>query len=112
MTAGFQPPVYPYERLAGARAKADAHEGGIVDLSVGTPCDPPPPSAVAALSTSGAERGYPMSVGSARYRGRGPRLARQALRRRGASGQRRRLHRDQGAGGHAAPVAAAEKPGP
>jgi len=69
VTAGFQPPVYPYERLAGARAKADAHEGGIVDLSVGTPCDPPPPSAVAALSTSGAERGYPMSVGSARYRG-------------------------------------------
>jgi succinyldiaminopimelate transaminase len=69
VTAGFQPPVYPYERLAGARAKADAHEGGLVDLSVGTPSDPPSPAVVAALSSSGTERGYPMSVGSPRYRG-------------------------------------------
>ncbi|MDQ1439599.1 MAG: hypothetical protein QOK43_3228 [Acidimicrobiaceae bacterium] len=65
---GFEPPVYPYERLAGARAAAEQLDGGIVDLSIGTPCDPPPAAVVDALSSSGAERGYPMSVGSARYR--------------------------------------------
>jgi succinyldiaminopimelate transaminase len=64
----FEPPVYPYERLAPAKAAAEALPGGIVDLSIGTPCDPPPPEVVAALSSSNAERGYPMSVGSPRYR--------------------------------------------
>jgi len=44
-SAGFVPPPYPYERLAGAKAKAEAHEGGAVDLSIGTPCDAPPASA-------------------------------------------------------------------
>ncbi len=65
---GFEPPVYPYERLAGARAKAEAADGGIVDLSIGNPCDPPPLAAVEALCTSGLEPGYPQSVGSPRYR--------------------------------------------
>ncbi len=60
--------MYPYERLSGAQARARAHEGGMVDLSIGTPGDPPPPAVVAALSSSNAERGYPASVGSARYR--------------------------------------------
>ncbi len=36
----------------------------MVDLSIGTPCDPPPDAVVAALATSGSERGYPSSVGS------------------------------------------------
>ncbi|HEX2700108.1 MAG TPA: aminotransferase class I/II-fold pyridoxal phosphate-dependent enzyme [Acidimicrobiales bacterium] len=64
----FEPPVYPYERLLGAKEKADAHPGGAVDLSIGTPTDPAPAAVVAALSTSGQEAGYPFSVGSARYR--------------------------------------------
>ncbi|HUR18050.1 MAG TPA: aminotransferase class I/II-fold pyridoxal phosphate-dependent enzyme [Acidimicrobiales bacterium] len=64
----FQPPVYPYERLAGAQKLAQAHEGGMVDLSIGTPNDAPPPAVVAALSSSNAERGYPASVGNAGYR--------------------------------------------
>ena len=68
MTAGFEPPVYPYERLAGARRTAEAHDGGIVDLSVGTPCDAPPAAVVEALAASGAERGYPPSVGTAAFR--------------------------------------------
>ena len=54
---GFEPPVYPYERLAGVREKAAAAEGGIVDLSIGTPCDPRPPAGVRGLATSGAEPG-------------------------------------------------------
>lgn len=65
---GFEPPVYPYERLAGAKEKADAHPGGVVDLSIGTPYDPPPPVVVEALGSSGAERGYPPSIGSAPLR--------------------------------------------
>ncbi|HET7489056.1 MAG TPA: aminotransferase class I/II-fold pyridoxal phosphate-dependent enzyme [Acidimicrobiales bacterium] len=68
MSAGFQPPVYPYERLAGAKEKAEAHDGGMVDLSIGTPGDPTPDAVVEALATSKAEAGYPWSVGSARYR--------------------------------------------
>ncbi len=62
------PPVYPYERLLAYKEKAEAVEGGIVDLSIGTPCDPPASMVVEALATSGAERGYPQSVGSPRYR--------------------------------------------
>ena len=65
---GFEPPVYPYERLIGAKEKAEAHPGGAVDLSIGTPGDAAPPAVVAALAASGAEAGYPVSVGSARYR--------------------------------------------
>lgn len=68
MTAGFEPPVYPYERLTGARQKAEAHEGGVVDLSIGTPCDPPPAAVIDALATSGSERGYPPSVGTPAFR--------------------------------------------
>jgi succinyldiaminopimelate transaminase len=64
VTAGFDPPVYPYERLTGAKEKADAHPGGVVDLSIGTPCDPPPAAVIDALASSNAERGYPASVGS------------------------------------------------
>jgi aspartate/methionine/tyrosine aminotransferase len=45
-------------------ALADTVPGGIVDLSVGTPCDPPPEAVVAALASSDAERGYPPSVGT------------------------------------------------
>jgi succinyldiaminopimelate transaminase len=66
--AGFVPPPYPYDRLIPIRATADRHEGGAVDLSVGTPSDPPPQAVVRALCTSGAERGYPPSVGSPELR--------------------------------------------
>ena len=70
MTAGFVPPPYPYDRLEGMKATAASHPDGrgLVDLSIGTPCDPPPPAVVAALATSGTERGYPPSVGSPRFR--------------------------------------------
>jgi succinyldiaminopimelate transaminase len=60
----FRPPAYPYDRLDGLRSVAEALPGGAVDCSVGTPCDPPPPSVVRALAVSGTERGYPSSAGS------------------------------------------------
>ena len=60
----FRLPPYPYDRLAGLAEVAAAHEGGMVDCSIGTPYDPPPPAVVAALGSSGTERGYPASAGS------------------------------------------------
>ncbi len=65
---GFRPPPYPYERISAMRALAGTLPGGVVDCSVGTPCDPPPPEAVQALAKSGAERGYPPSAGNPAYR--------------------------------------------
>jgi succinyldiaminopimelate transaminase len=60
----FRLPPYPYDRLAGLAKVADAHVGGMVDCSIGTPYDPPPPAVMEALATSGTERGYPASAGS------------------------------------------------
>ena len=54
--AGFVPPPYPYDRLVPVREVADRHDGGAVDLSIGTPCDDPPAAVVDALCTSGTER--------------------------------------------------------
>jgi succinyldiaminopimelate transaminase len=68
MPGRFEPPPYPYDRLEPLKALADAHEGGLIDLSVGTPCDPPPAAVVAALGASEAERGYPPSIGTAAFR--------------------------------------------
>ena len=64
----FRLPPYPYDRLDGLAKLADAHPGGMVDCSVGTPCDPPLPAVVEALATSGTERGYPASAGSPQLR--------------------------------------------
>jgi succinyldiaminopimelate transaminase len=61
---GFVPPPYPYDRLDRLAARCAEHDGGIVDLSIGTPCDPPPAAVVAALSSSDSERGYPPSIGT------------------------------------------------
>ncbi|MDA8267953.1 MAG: aminotransferase class I/II-fold pyridoxal phosphate-dependent enzyme [Actinomycetota bacterium] len=65
----FTPPPYPYDRLAEVVGLAAGHSGGAVDLSVGTPCDPPPDEVVRALGSSGTERGYPTATGSADLRG-------------------------------------------
>lgn len=61
---GFEPPPYPYDRLDVFQKMAAEHDGGLVDLSIGTPCDPPPRAVIEALSGSGSERGYPASIGS------------------------------------------------
>ncbi|HLX87209.1 MAG TPA: aminotransferase class I/II-fold pyridoxal phosphate-dependent enzyme, partial [Acidimicrobiales bacterium] len=65
---GFEPPPYPYDRLAALGSVAEELPGGLVDLSVGTPCDPPPPAALEAMASSGTERGYPPSIGTAALR--------------------------------------------
>jgi succinyldiaminopimelate transaminase len=65
---GFVPPPYPYDRLERLRPLTEAHAGGTVDLSIGTPFDPPPQSVIDALATSGSERSYPASIGSVPFR--------------------------------------------
>jgi succinyldiaminopimelate transaminase len=65
---GFVPPPYPYDRLEEIVAMAAAHEGGSVDLSIGTPCDPPPAEVLAALVAGDTARGYPASIGSLAFR--------------------------------------------
>jgi succinyldiaminopimelate transaminase len=67
-TPSFTPPPYPYERLNVLAEIADQHVGGIVDCSIGTPCDPPLAGVIHALATSDAERGYPTSAGSVELR--------------------------------------------
>jgi succinyldiaminopimelate transaminase len=67
-TGGFQPPAYPHDRLGELWRIADAHPGGGVDLSIGTPCDPPPAAVQGALATVGPEQGYPPSLGTRAYR--------------------------------------------
>lgn len=65
---GFVPPPYPYDRLDAFKALGARLPGGLVDLSIGTPCDPPPRAVVDALASSDAERGYPASIGSVALR--------------------------------------------
>ena len=62
--AGFVPPPYPYDRLDEITAIAGRHAGGAVDLSVGTPCDPPPQEVIAALADPARAQGYPPSIGT------------------------------------------------
>jgi succinyldiaminopimelate transaminase len=64
VVSGFVPPPYPYDRLGEVIALAARHEGGAVDLSIGTPCDPAPAEVIAALSNVDAARGYPPSIGT------------------------------------------------
>ncbi len=64
----FQLPPYPYDRLDPLKEIASAHDGGMIDLSIGTPCDPPPQFVVETLGASDRERGYPPSLGTVEYR--------------------------------------------
>ena len=66
--AGFTPPPYPYDRLAPLQRAASELPGGLVDLSIGTPFDPPPAIVEAALADADSARSYPPSLGTAAYR--------------------------------------------
>ena len=56
---GFTPPPLVWETLGDVRAEAERFPGGAIDLTIGTPTDPPPPAVVAALGGSGAGAGLP-----------------------------------------------------
>ena len=57
-------PDFPWDTLAVARATAEAHPGGIVDLSIGTPIDSTPELAREALSRAADSPGYPLTSGT------------------------------------------------
>jgi succinyldiaminopimelate transaminase len=57
-------PDFPWDVLQPAKATAEAHPDGIVDLSVGTPVDPVPPLIRAALTDASDAPGYPLTAGS------------------------------------------------
>jgi succinyldiaminopimelate transaminase len=57
-------PPFPWDRLAPYGRKADAHPGGRVDLSVGTPVDPVPEVVRRALAEAADWPGYPATRGT------------------------------------------------
>jgi succinyldiaminopimelate transaminase len=62
----FVPPPYPYDRLDALKQLADGLPGGVVDCSIGTPCDPVPDVVQAAVADAAARSmGYPPSAGTA-----------------------------------------------
>src|SRR5690606_1305518 len=61
-------PDFPWDSLAGAKERAGAHPGGIVDLSVGTPVDPTPAVARHALVAAADAPGYPQTAGTPELR--------------------------------------------
>jgi succinyldiaminopimelate transaminase len=61
-------PEFPWDTLADAKALAEAHPDGIVDLSVGTPVDPVAPLIQEALAAAASAPGYPATAGTARLR--------------------------------------------
>jgi succinyldiaminopimelate transaminase len=61
-------PRYPWDTLEPFKARALAHPGGIVDLSVGTPVDPVPAVAREALAAASDAHGYPATAGTRAFR--------------------------------------------
>lgn len=57
-------PDFPWDSLASAKATAQQHPDGIVDLSVGTPVDPTPEVVRAALAAASDAPGYPQTTGT------------------------------------------------
>lgn len=68
MTSTSVLPPYPHSTLGELHELASRSAGAVVDLSIGTPCDPPPAKVLEILGSSGAERGYPPSPGTPRFR--------------------------------------------
>ncbi len=95
--AGFSPPPYPYDRLAdAARRPPPRIPAASSTCPWARPATRRPHAVVEALATSGTERGYPASIGSAALRGAAAGVAAAALlgvARGGAAGRVRRAPR-------------------
>ncbi|MCW2776982.1 MAG: N-succinyldiaminopimelate aminotransferase, partial [Frankiales bacterium] len=57
-------PEFPWDRLAPYGERARAHQGGVVDLSIGTPVDPTPDVVQQALRDAADAPGYPLTIGT------------------------------------------------
>jgi len=57
-------PDFPWDRLAPYKEMARAHQGGLVDLSVGTPVDPVPALVQKTLAEAADSPGYPLTHGT------------------------------------------------
>ncbi|RFA11469.1 succinyldiaminopimelate transaminase [Subtercola boreus] len=67
MTLGSLPD-YPWDAMTPFAAKAKAHPGGIVDLSIGSPVDPTPDVVRQALAAATDAHSYPATAGSPELR--------------------------------------------
>lgn len=61
-------PPFPWDTLAGARDRARQHPEGFIDLTVGSPVDPAPEVARAALTAAADAHGYPQVIGTPHLR--------------------------------------------
>lgn len=61
-------PAFPWDTIHAARERANAHPGGVVDLSVGTPVDPTPELVQRALREASNAPGYPTVWGTGALR--------------------------------------------
>lgn len=64
MASGFDLPDFPWDRLIPLRQRAEAVDGGICNLSVGTPVDLVPQIIAQALQESADAPGYPTTHGT------------------------------------------------
>jgi len=62
--AGLALPDFPWDQLAPYAAKAKAHAGGLIDLSVGSPVDPTPAVIAEALRQAVDSHAYPAAAGT------------------------------------------------
>ena len=56
-------PDFPWDKLTAYAERARSHDGGIIDLSVGTPVDPTPEIIQDALRAATDSPGYPTTIG-------------------------------------------------
>ncbi|MDR5698909.1 succinyldiaminopimelate transaminase [Agromyces aerolatus] len=57
-------PDYPWDLMTPYRARAEAHPGGVVDLSIGSPVDPTPDLIRDALASATDAHAYPTTIGT------------------------------------------------